>query len=111
MTLLTERYADKIRGVLSCLDRVIITGTSREISHAEAMTSDLDSPIYQKLPWKSNPSSSLKSWGYQCMGWFPPMKISIMVVASSPKCIWDVFTKGQAKPGNICLGLAKKTSL
>jgi hypothetical protein len=41
MTLLTERYADKIRGVLSCLDRVIITGIIPEISHAEAMTSYL----------------------------------------------------------------------
>ena len=41
MALLTERYADKIQGVLSCLDRVIITGTIPEISHAEAMTSYL----------------------------------------------------------------------
>lgn len=41
MTLLTERYVDKIRGVLSCLDRVIITGTIPEISHADAMTSHL----------------------------------------------------------------------
>jgi hypothetical protein len=41
MALLTDRYADKIQGVLSCLDRVIITGTIPEISHAEAMTSYL----------------------------------------------------------------------
>ena len=27
MSKLTERYADKIRGVLSCFDRVVITGT------------------------------------------------------------------------------------
>jgi hypothetical protein len=38
---LTERYADKIRGVLSCLDRVIITGIIPEICHAAAMTSYL----------------------------------------------------------------------
>ena len=41
MVLLTERYADKIQGVLSCLDRVVMTGTIPEISHAEAMTSYL----------------------------------------------------------------------
>jgi len=41
MDLLTERYADKILGVLTCLDRVVITGTIPEISHAEAMTSYL----------------------------------------------------------------------
>jgi hypothetical protein len=41
MALLTERYADKIQGILSCPDRVIITGTIPEISHAEAMTSYL----------------------------------------------------------------------
>jgi hypothetical protein len=68
-------------------------------------------PFYQKLPWMSTLSSSLKSWGYQCMGWFSPMKISIMVVASSAKCIWDVFTKVQAKPGKMCLGLTKRPSL
>jgi hypothetical protein len=41
MDLLTERYADKIQGVLTCLDRVVIMGTIPEISHAEAMTSYL----------------------------------------------------------------------
>jgi hypothetical protein len=37
MIVLTERYADKISGVLSCFDRVVITGTLPEICHAEAM--------------------------------------------------------------------------
>jgi len=41
MTLLTERYASKIRGVLSCFDRVVITGTIPEICHAQAMTNHL----------------------------------------------------------------------
>jgi hypothetical protein len=27
MTLLTERHADKIRGVLECFDRIVIQGT------------------------------------------------------------------------------------
>jgi hypothetical protein len=38
---LVERYADKISGVLSCYDRVVITGTIPEICHAEAMASHL----------------------------------------------------------------------
>jgi len=39
---LTERYAEKIRGVLSCFDRVIITGTLTDICHAEAFTRELN---------------------------------------------------------------------
>ena len=34
----TERYAEKIRGVLSCLDRIVITGTIPRICFAEGMT-------------------------------------------------------------------------
>lgn len=33
-----ERHAEKIAGVLSCLDRVVITGTLPDICHAEAAT-------------------------------------------------------------------------
>jgi hypothetical protein len=43
MTLLTEKYASKIRGVLSCFDRVVITGTIPEICHSDAMGSHLRS--------------------------------------------------------------------
>lgn len=38
---LTERYSEKIRGVLSCWDRVVITGTIPQICHAQAMTREL----------------------------------------------------------------------
>lgn len=43
MTLLIEKYASKIRGVLSCFDRVVITGTIAEICHSDAMGSHLRS--------------------------------------------------------------------
>ena len=43
MTLLTEKYASKIRGVLSWFDRVVITGTIPEICHSDAMSSHLRS--------------------------------------------------------------------
>lgn len=36
--LLTERYAEKIRGVLGCYDRVVIQGTLPELCYAEGMT-------------------------------------------------------------------------
>lgn len=36
--LLTERYQDQIRGVLSCFDRLIILGTLPSIGYAEGMT-------------------------------------------------------------------------
>ena len=35
---LTERYADRIAGVLSCYDRVVITGTLPTVCYAEGMT-------------------------------------------------------------------------
>jgi hypothetical protein len=41
MTPLTERYADRLRGVLSCFDRVVITGTLPDICYAEAMAARL----------------------------------------------------------------------
>lgn len=37
MASLVERYGGKIRGVLSCFDRVVITGTLPEICHSEAI--------------------------------------------------------------------------
>jgi hypothetical protein len=44
MELLTKRYADKISGVLSCYDRIVLKGTLPTICYAEGMTSYL----YQK---------------------------------------------------------------
>jgi hypothetical protein len=41
--MLTERYAGKIRGILSCFDRVVITGTLPDICYADAMSSHLRS--------------------------------------------------------------------
>jgi hypothetical protein len=35
---LTERYDNRIAGVLSCYDRVVITGTLPEVCYAEGMT-------------------------------------------------------------------------
>src|SRR5207244_2222719 len=41
LTLLTERHADQIAGVLSCYDRILIFGTLPNICFAEGMTSYL----------------------------------------------------------------------
>ena len=38
MTLITERYADKIAGVLGCFDRLIVTGTLPTLCYADGMT-------------------------------------------------------------------------
>lgn len=42
MTLLTERYADRLAGVLSCFDRIIATGTLPGACYAAGMTSFLN---------------------------------------------------------------------
>jgi len=41
MPAITERYADRILGTLSCFDRVVITGTLVDIGHAQAMAATL----------------------------------------------------------------------
>jgi hypothetical protein len=41
MTLLTERYANKIRGQLSCYDRIVIQGTFPGFCYADGMTAFL----------------------------------------------------------------------
>lgn len=41
MELLTTTYKDKISGVLSCFDRIILTGTLPQICYAQGMTSYL----------------------------------------------------------------------
>lgn len=38
MCLITERYAEKINGILGCYDRVVITGTLPGLCYAEGMT-------------------------------------------------------------------------
>jgi DNA-binding MarR family transcriptional regulator len=41
MELLTQRYSDKIRGTLSCYDRIVLTGTLPVLSNAKHLTSYL----------------------------------------------------------------------
>jgi len=41
MSTFIERHAEKVRGVLSCFDRVVITGTLPELCHAGAMAAYL----------------------------------------------------------------------
>jgi hypothetical protein len=41
-----ERHRDQIAGVLSCFDRVIVTGTLPDIAHAEAMVRHLNRHLF-----------------------------------------------------------------
>lgn len=41
MELLTERYADKISGVLSCYDRIVLKGTLPTVCYAQGMSNHL----------------------------------------------------------------------
>src|SRR3954447_8751827 len=41
LSLLTERHAKQIAGVLSCWDRMLVFGTLPKICYAEGMTSNL----------------------------------------------------------------------
>lgn len=43
MASLIERHRDRIRGVLSCFDRILIQGTLPSVCHADAMATMLDS--------------------------------------------------------------------
>jgi hypothetical protein len=41
VTLLTERYAEQIAGVVSCYDRLVIMGTLPGVCYAEGMATSL----------------------------------------------------------------------
>jgi len=41
-TLLTDRYRDRLHGVLNCYDRVVITGTIPGVCYAQGMTAYLN---------------------------------------------------------------------
>ncbi len=41
MELLTKRYEDKISGVLSCYDRIVLKGTLPTLCYAQGMTNYL----------------------------------------------------------------------
>jgi hypothetical protein len=38
MSSLVERYSDPISGTLSCLDRIVLTGTLPGVCHSEGMS-------------------------------------------------------------------------
>ena len=40
--MLTDRYSERLAGVLSCYDRILITGTLPSACYAEGMTSYLN---------------------------------------------------------------------
>ena len=48
---LTERYDDRLAGMLSCYDRLVITGTLPVVCYAAGMTGYLNaSQTYLKFP-------------------------------------------------------------
>lgn len=57
MELFTQRHGGKIRGVLSCYDRVVIRGTCPAIGHAEAATAYFYAHqlrIFDYAPWAAS---------------------------------------------------------
>jgi hypothetical protein len=59
LTLLTERHAKQIAGMLSCYDRVIVQGTLPVFCYAEGMTAYL-SKRRIRIPRHENYHSELK---------------------------------------------------
>src|SRR5208282_1014188 len=65
---LTERYDDRIAGVLSCYDRVVVTGTLPTICYADGMSRFLYAAgikIFEYLPRTNLPKDDpAKLWDY-----------------------------------------------
>jgi len=53
---LTDRYDDRIAGVLSCYDRVVITGTLPGVCYADGMTRYLNARGIRIFDYPSLPS-------------------------------------------------------
>ena len=56
-TLLTERYQDRIVGVLGCFDRIVITGSLPDCCHVDAMRTQL---LKRKIMFFDYPDSSIR---------------------------------------------------
>lgn len=64
MNLITERYADKIAGVLGCFDRLIITGTLPTLCYADGMTRYLSARrirIFDFAEWAKPLTAAIKA--------------------------------------------------
>ena len=64
MSLITERYADKITGVLGCFDRLIITGTLPTLCYADGMTRYLSARrirIFDFAEWAKPLTAAIKA--------------------------------------------------
>ena len=83
-----ERYADKILGVITCFDRVVITGTLLEICYADGMAalssshSESSAIILYKCCWANSvinsSSHSVKTFSLSIRPWI------LVVVTDSP---------------------------
>src|SRR5580658_3484081 len=63
LKLLTECHADKIAGVLSCYDRILIFGTLPNICFAEGMTSYLSAHKVRIFDFRASPNPSATNYG------------------------------------------------
>ena len=64
MSQITERYADKIAGVLGCFDRLIITGTLPTLCYADGMTRYLSARrirIFDFAEWAKPLTAAIKA--------------------------------------------------
>ena len=64
MSPFTERHADKIAFVLSCYDRIVITGTLVDVGYAQAMTRfirGLGLPVFEYPDWANQFREELRT--------------------------------------------------
>jgi hypothetical protein len=60
----TERHADKIAFILSCYDRIVLTGSLVDVGHAEAMTrfiKRLGVPVFEYPQWANQFREELRA--------------------------------------------------
>ena len=64
MNTLAERYQDQISGIISCFDRVIISGTLPNICHASAMACYLNAvgiKLFEFTTWANKLRDELRN--------------------------------------------------
>jgi len=69
-TLLTERYQDRITGVLGCFDRIVITGSLPDCCHVDAMKTQL---LKRKIWFFTNAWIVGRNSSAQSTTCFPPV--------------------------------------
>jgi len=88
--LLTERYRERLAGVLSCYDRIIVTGTLPGACYAKGMTAFLSARQIRIFDYPHLPSRFVTVCASAPPSWprLPALPLNTLPTATSARRTW-----------------------